>query len=169
MDLSPRESVPTAKGSGRKKPLAAYLVLAIAVVVGGVVVTKFLTSAVDYYCNVDEVAIKDGWDPGRTIRIQGVVEKGSVDSTEGSATGVTNFVIEYNGATMPVQLSVQPTGLFQECIPVVVRGIVTDTGDGYVFEGDEVIVKHDNEYDAENADRVEKANEEAAACSRLEG
>ena len=169
MDLSPRESVPTAKGSGRKKPLAAYLVLAIVVVIGGVVVTKFLTSAVDYYCNVDEVSVKDGCDPGRTIRIQGVVEKGSVDSSEGSATGVTNFVIEYNGARMPVQLAVEPTGLFQECIPVVVRGIVTDTGDGYVFEGDEVIVKHDNEYDAENADRVEKANEEAAACSRLEG
>ena len=169
MDLSPRESVPTAKGSGRKKPLAAYLVLAIVVVIGGVVVTKFLTSAVDYYCNVDEVGVKDGCDVGRRIRIQGVVEKGSVDTDEGAATGVTNFVIEYNGATMPVQLAAEPTGLFQECIPVVVRGIVTDTGDGYVFEGDEVIVKHDNEYDAENADRVAKANEEAAACSRLEG
>jgi cytochrome c-type biogenesis protein CcmE len=169
VDLSPRESVPTAKGSGRRKPLAAYLVLALVVVGGGVVVTQFLTSAVDYYCNVDEVAMKDGCDPGRTIRIQGVVEKGSVDDAEGDATGVTNFVIAYNGATMPVQLAVEPTGLFQECIPVVVRGIVTDTGDGYVFEGDEVIVKHDNEYDAENADRVEKSNEEAAACSRLEG
>ena len=168
MDLSPRESVPTASGNGRRKPKLAYLVLALVVVGGGVLVTKFLTSAVDYYCNVDEVAVKDGCDVGRTIRIQGVVKKGSVDGSETGATGVTEFVIAYNGSTMPVQLAVEPTGLFQECIPVVVRGIVTDTGEGYVFEGDEVIVKHDNEYDAENQDRVDKANEEAAACSRLE-
>jgi cytochrome c-type biogenesis protein CcmE len=60
----------------------------------------------------------------------------------------------------------EPSGIFQECIPVVVRGRAVDSGDGVVFEGDEVIVKHDNEYDAENADRLEQSNAEAAACSQ---
>ena len=162
LDLSPREVVPTA-ARGKKKPWFAYAVLVLVLVVGGVVVAKFLTSAVDYYCNVDEVGVKDGCDVGKSIRIQGVVDKGSV-SEDGAAT---NFVITFNGASMPVVLGSKPTGLFQECIPVVVTGKVIDGDDGVrFFDGDEVLVKHDENYDAENKDRVATANGEAAACSQ---
>ena len=162
MDLSPREVVATAP-RGRKKPWFAYAVLALVLIAGGVVVAKFLTSALDYYCNVDEIGVKDGCDEGRNIRIQGTVEQGSV-ATEGNTT---NFVITFNGASMPVALGSAPTGLFQECIPVVVTGKVLRAEDGTrYFAGDEVIVKHDNKYDAENADRLDAANAEAAACSR---
>ncbi|MBI4885124.1 MAG: cytochrome c maturation protein CcmE, partial [Actinobacteria bacterium] len=75
MDLSPREVIPTAP-RGRKKPWFAYAVLALVLVAGGVVVAKFLSSALDYYCNVDEIGVKDGCDEGRNIRIQGTVEQG---------------------------------------------------------------------------------------------
>jgi len=161
MDLSPREVVPTA-ARGKKKPWFAYGVLALAVVVGGVVVAKFLTKSLDYYCNVDEVGVKDGCDLDRNIRIQGVVEKGSVDA-EGS---VTNFVVTFNGESMPVALSSQPTGLFQECIPVVVTGRATTVADGTrLFEGNEVLVKHDENYDKENEDRLGETNAEADACA----
>ena len=78
MDLSPREVVPTAVGRKRKRPVAALVVLGLVLVGGGVMVAKFLTSAVDYYCNVDEVGVKDGCDVGRNIRVQGVVQKGTV-------------------------------------------------------------------------------------------
>jgi cytochrome c-type biogenesis protein CcmE len=160
MDLSPREVVPTA-ARGKKKPWFAYGVLAMVLVAGGVVVSKFLTSALDYYCNVDEVGVKDGCDVGRNIRIQGVVEKGSVDQV-GS---VTNFVVTFNNVSMPVALSSDPTGLFQECIPVVVTGKTVENTDGTrLFEGDEVLVKHDANYDKENKDRVDKSNAEADAC-----
>ena len=54
LDLSPRDVVPTA-ARGKKKPWLAYGVLALVLVTGGVFVTKFLTSAIDYYCNVDEI------------------------------------------------------------------------------------------------------------------
>ena len=162
MDLSPREVVATAP-RGRKKPWFAYAVLALVLIVGGVVVAKFLTSALDYYCNVDEIGAKDGCEEGRNIRIQGTVEEGSVD-TEGN---ITNFVITFNGESMPVELGSAPTGLFQECIPVVVTGKVLRAEDGTrYFAGDEVIVKHDSQYDAKNADRLGQANAEAAACSR---
>lgn len=162
LDLSPREVVPTA-ARGKKKPWFAYVVLVLVLVVGGVVVAKFLTSAVDYYCNVDEIGVKDGCDVGKSIRIQGVVDKGSV-SEDGAAT---NFVITFNGASMPVVLGSKPTGLFQECIPVVVTGKVIDGDDGVrFFDGDEVLVKHDENYDAENKDRVATAEGEAAACSQ---
>ena len=160
MDLSPREVVPTA-ARGKRKPWFAYGVLAMVLVAGGVVVSKFLTSALDYYCNVDEVGVKDGCDVGRSIRIQGVVEKGSVDQV-GS---VTNFVVTFNNVSMPVALSSDPTGLFQECIPVVVTGKAVEDADGTrLFEGDEVLVKHDANYDKENKARVDKSNAEADAC-----
>ncbi len=162
MDLSPREVVATAP-RGRKKPWFAYAVLAVVLIAGAVVVGKFLTSALDYYCNVDEIGVKDGCDEGRNIRIQGTVEQDSVD-TEGSTT---SFVITFNGASMRVELGSAPTGLFQECIPVVVTGKVLRAEDGTrYFAGDEVIVKHDSQYDAKNKDRLDDANAEAAACSR---
>ncbi|MCE9623566.1 MAG: cytochrome c maturation protein CcmE [Actinomycetia bacterium] len=162
MDLSPREVVATAP-RGRKKPWFAYAVLALVLIAGGVVVAKFLTSALDYYCNVDEVGVKDGCDEGRNIRIQGTVEQGSVETNDAT----TNFIITFNGASMPVELGSEPTGLFQECIPVVVTGKVLRADDGTrYFAGEEVIVKHDNQYDAENEERLDEANAEAAACSR---
>ena len=162
MDLSPREVVATAP-RGRKKPWFAYVVLALVLVAGGVVVAKFLTSALDYYCNVDEIGVKDGCDEGRNIRIQGTVEQHTID-TRGATF---NFIITFNGVSMPVILGSDPTGLFQECIPVVVTGKVLRAADGSrYFEGDDVIVKHDNNYDAENKDRLDDANAEAAACSQ---
>ncbi|MGB8859787.1 MAG: cytochrome c maturation protein CcmE [Ilumatobacteraceae bacterium] len=161
MDLSPRAVVPTA-ARGKKKPWFAYGVLVLVLVAGGFVVAKFLTESLDYYCNVDEVGVKDGCDLDRNIRIQGVVEKGSVDK-EGS---VTNFVVTFHGVSMPVALSSQPTGLFQECIPVVVTGRAIEATDGSrLFEGDEVLVKHDENYDKENKERVATAAAEADACA----
>jgi cytochrome c-type biogenesis protein CcmE len=162
VDLSPREVVPTAQGRKRKRPWLAMSVLGLVLVGGGVMVVMFLNNAVDYYCNVDEVGVKDGCDVGRNIRIQGVVQEGTVEETAAEYS----FVIAYNGQEMPVSVGSQPSGIFQECIPVVVRGQAVDDGDGVVFLGDEVIVKHDNEYDAENADRLEQSNAEAAACSQ---
>ena len=162
LDLSPRPVVPTA-ARGKKKPWFAYGVLALVLVAGGVFVAKFLTNALDYYCNVDEIGVKDGCDVGRNIRIQGVVDKGSV-SKDGA---VTNFVVTFHGASMPVVLSSKPTGLFQECIPVVITGKVIEADDGTrYFEGNEVLVKHSEDYDQENKDRVATANGEAAACSQ---
>jgi cytochrome c-type biogenesis protein CcmE len=163
VDLSPREVVPTAVGRRRKRPWLAISVLVAVLVGGGVLVVKFLTSAVDYYCNVDEVGSKDGCDVGRNIRVQGVVEKGSYSGSGGQY----EFSITYGGVTMPVTVGSEPSGIFQECIPVVVRGRAVTNADGVVvFEGDEVIVKHDNNYDAANKDRVAQANAEAERCSQ---
>ena len=162
IDLSPRAAVPTA-ARGKKKPWFAYLTLVLVLAAGGVFVFNFLTNAIDYYCNVDEIGKKDGCDVDRNIRIQGVVDKGSVSQSG----AVTSFVVTFNGASMPVVLGSKPTGLFQECIPVVVTGkVIEDDAGERFFEGDEVLVKHSEEYDAKNEDRVATANGEAAACSQ---
>ena len=151
MDLSPRTdetAPPPPRRTGKRWPAIAVLVLVLA---GGVViVTQFLSSAIDYYCNVDEVGTKDGCEEGRRLRIQGNVVEGSV-AAEGN---VTNFVVEFNGVSLPVRYDAgDPGGIFQECVPVVVHGRYTDG----VFVGDEIEVKHSNEYEAQNADRLDQA------------
>jgi len=154
MDLSPREAVPSAPRVRRGKRWPAVAVLVLVLIGGGVVLTKFLTSSIDYYCNVDELGVKDGCDDGRRLRVQGNVEEGSVES----ANGVTTFLVSFNGVEMPVRYEGEPGGIFQECIPVVVHGRLA----AGVFEGDRVEVKHSNEYTAANKDRLDEAE---SACS----
>ena len=159
MDLTPRP-VPDAERSRRRRRLVPTLVLVLVIGAGAVVVTQFLTSAIDYYCNVDEVGVKDGCDPGRRLRIQGVVDENSVVD-DGV---VTTFSVSFNGARLPVRYEGEPGGIFKECIPVVVHGVVRDG----VFLGDRIEVKHSNEYVADNPDRVDDdayESSEGTACS----
>ena len=164
MDLSPRDTAEPTIAARRGKRWPALAVLGLVLVGGGVVVTKFLTSAIDYYCNVDELGVKSGCDAGRRLRVQGNVDEGSITETD----GVTTFMISFNGAELPVRYEGEPGGIFKECVPVVVRGRLNETvaADGTVtrvFDGDHLEVKHDNEYAAENADRL---NEAESACSQ---
>jgi cytochrome c-type biogenesis protein CcmE len=156
LDLTPRtnaESVPTQKSRRR---WGAILVLVIVLGAGGVIVTRFLSSAIDYYCNVDEIDQRSGCEAGRRLRVQGVVDAQSVESD-----GVlTKFSISFNEVTLPVQYEGEPGGIFDECIPVVVHGELKEG----IFYGDRVEVKHSNEYEAENRDRIDKAEEQ---CSQL--
>jgi cytochrome c-type biogenesis protein CcmE len=131
------------------------IVLGLVVVAGGVIVTQFLTSAVDYYCNVDEVGVRDGCDEDRRIRLQGTVDEGTVEKDASS----TVFTISFNGATIPVRYAGEPGGIFKECIPVVVHGVI-ENGE---LVGDRVEVKHSDEYVAVNDDRV--ADAELAGCA----
>ena len=128
---------------------------------GGVVVTKFLTSAIDYYCNVDEVGSRPGCEGDRRLRVQGIVEEGSVQQQDGG----TSFVMVFNLEKIKVVYAGDPGGVFQECIPVVAHGRVVDG----TFESDRIEVKHSNSYVEKNKTRLDTANEEAAACSVSEG
>jgi cytochrome c-type biogenesis protein CcmE len=160
LDLSPRPSDEAAgshRGRRRWLPLA---VLALVLVAGGVIVTQFLRSAVDYYCNVDEIGSREGCESGRRLRVQGTVDRGTVVTEQGTTT----FTISFNGATMPVRYDGEPGGIFEECQPVVVHGrLVAGT-----FEGDRVEVKHSNEYEADNAERLDedRTAAESATCSQ---
>ncbi len=154
MDLSPRTPVGPAAPVRRKRNWLPLLVLGLVVIAGGVIVTQFLTQAVDYYCNVDEVGERSGCDEDRRIRLQGTVDEDSVERV----ANATVFTISFNGKTMPVSYDGEPGGIFKECIPVVVHGVIEDG----TLLGDRVEVKHSDEYVAVNDDRV--ADAEAAGC-----
>ena len=137
--------------------------LVVVLIAGGVVVTKFLTSAIDFYCNVDEVGHKSGCEAGRRLRIQGTVEEHSVEESG----ALTTFMISFNNVEMKVDYEGDPGGLFQECIPVVVHGTVTTPATSNqvaVFKGDKLEVKHTNEYAAKNPERLNPSK--SAACSQ---
>ncbi len=156
MDLSPRAPVdPAGSKPKAKRKWFPMIVLGLVIVAGGVIVTQFLTSAVDYYCNVDEVGVRGGCDAGRRIRLQGTVDEGSVEKV----ANTTVFTISFNGETIPVTYDGEPGGIFKECIPVVVHGVI-ENGE---LLGDRVEVKHSDEYVAINDKRVTEA--EQAGCA----
>lgn len=161
MDLTPRTSSDNAPLAPRRrnKKWGYVAVLVTIVLAGGVIVTKFLTSAIDYYCNVDEIGLRAGCEAGRRIRVQGTVEKNSLASVNNS----TNFVLIFNEKTIRVVYEGDPGGIFQECIPVVAQGRLV----GDIFEATRIEVKHSNAYVADNADRLTKA--EAQECSPQAG
>ena len=163
LDLTPRDDQGSPAHRSRRR-WAPLVVLALVLVAGGVIVTQFLRSAVDYYCNVDEIGHKSGCDAGRELRIQGTVDEGSV-SRDGD---VTNFRISFDGVTMRVRYQGGQVDLFQECIPVVIHGKVVESASGQLFEGTEIEVKHSNEYEADHPDRVDAdtGKAESAACSQ---
>jgi cytochrome c-type biogenesis protein CcmE len=131
----------------KRRNWAAIGVLVAVIAAGGLIVTKFLGSAIDYYCNADEIGVRDGCEAGRRLRVQGTVADGTVET----AAGITTFTIVFGDAAIPVRYEGEPGGIFAECEPVVVHGRLVDG----VFEGDQIEVKHSNEYEAANPDRVD--------------
>ncbi|MAT03858.1 MAG: hypothetical protein CL424_02285 [Acidimicrobiaceae bacterium] len=142
----------------RRKWLPMVLIAAV-LVAGGVMVTQFLRSAIDYYCNVDEIGERSGCDTDRRLRIQGVVDQGSVES----AGGDTSFTVSFNEATVPIYYDGEPGGIFKECIPVVVHGTFDEAGT--TFLGDRVEVKHSDEYVSVNDERLDEADDLAVDCA----
>lgn len=161
MDLTPRTSPDNAPLAPRKrkrkwKYVAMLLVVATA---GGIIVTQFLTSAIDFYCNVDEIGVRSGCEANRRLRVQGVVAKDSLKS----GAGRTSFVMEFNNHSVDVVYDGDPGGIFQECIPVVAHGRLI----GEVFEANRIEVKHSNQYEADNPDRIAKSK--ATPCTQQAG
>ena len=152
-DLAPRP----APDVRRRRAWVPTIVVAVALVAGGVIVTQFLTQAIDYYCNVDEIGDREGCDGERRLRVQGIVEEDSLRSE-----GVdTVFTMSFGGETLEVHYAGDPGGIFQECIPVVAHGRVVNG----VLESDRIEVKHSNVYEAENSDRLDASADEARQCT----
>ena len=154
MELSPRTAPDPAstRSAPRRRSAWAYLVLAVVVVAVGLVAYQGLTSASLYFYNVDE-AVRDQEELGsKRIRVQGVVQD-DVATRDQELT----FTVAFNDADMAVRHDGAPPELFEPGTPVVLEGRWAD--DGARFESDEIIVKHDEQYEAENEDRLDDAED----------
>ena len=164
MDLSPRstgDAISQGRSSQSRRKWLPMFIVAVAIVAGGIVVTRFLTSAIDYYCNVDEIGVRSGCDKGRRIRVQGVVVEGSLSKV----SGATTFDLSFHNKTVSVRYEGDPGGVFQECIPVVAHGRLQDG----IFASYRIEVKHSNEDVEKNNSRIMESDKEAAACSVQKG
>ncbi len=98
---------------------------------------------------------------GRTFRMGGMVEKGSVQR---QADGVTvKFVVTDTAKTVPVRYKGILPDLFKEGKGVVAQGMLGANGE---FEAAEVLAKHDENYmPPDAAYAVKKAQQGAASAS----
>ena len=154
MELTPRTapdpSDPTPAARGRS--LWAYGILAVVLVAVGVVAYQGLTSASLYFYNADEAVAERDTLGDKRIRVQGTVQEG----VETTAEGVT-FTIAFNGVEVPVIHDGDPPELFEPGIPVVLEGHWAT--DAEPFLSDEILVKHDEQYEADNGDRIADAED----------
>ena len=155
MDLTPRpETTPP-----KRRRWLPIIILSLVGVGGVIIITQFLSSAIDYYCNVDEIDVRAGCDTTNRLRVQGTVEQGSYSKIDNT----TNFKLIFNGKSLDVKYAGDPGGIFQECIAVVAHGRLVNG----VLESNRIEVKHSNEYQEKNEDRLETSG--SAACSQLLG
>ena len=80
-------------------------------------------------------------EPGRPVRLGGMVEKGSVRRTSGTLE--INFVVTDFANKVPVRYTGVLPDLFKEGQGVVTHGRLDASG---VFVADEVLAKHDENY-----------------------
>jgi len=163
LDLSPRadagSSTPTRRRwSARRWAGAAVLVAVVAI--GGFVVVRALDNATLFFRNADEAVAQRDDLGGSRFRLQGLVVPGSVEAYPGGVA----FAVAYNGVEVPVEHTGDPVDLFDDGIPVVLEGSWSGTGAGAVFVSDRMLVKHDENYVADNGDRITEAGDGASTA-----
>jgi cytochrome c-type biogenesis protein CcmE len=154
VDLTPRTTpdlTPAPPAPRRRRNPLAYAVLVLVLVALGVVVAKALTSASLYFYNADEAVAKRESLGDKRFRLQGTVLGDTIQET---ADGV-DFDVAFNGVRVQARHEGDPPELFQPGIPVVLEGRWDDTGDW--FDSDRILIKHSEQYEADNGDRMKEA------------
>ncbi len=129
-------------------------------VVTALVLSAFQENLVFFFTPTEVAANKAP--QGRTFRIGGMVERGSVKR---QADGVTvQFNVTDTAKTMPVTYRGPLPDLFREGKGVVAQGQLGPDG---VFQAREVLAKHDENYmPPEAAEAVKKAHETAVKTGK---
>ena len=164
LDLTPRSEPDGPTSSPRRFGARRWVgaaVLVVVVVVGGLVVVRALDDATLFFRNADEaVSQRDDLGTSR-FRLQGLVVPGSVEAYPGGVA----FLVAYNGVEVPVEHTGDPVELFDDGIPVVLEGSWSGTTTGAVYVSDRMLVKHDENYVAENSGRIDEAGDGATSGS----
>lgn len=124
-----------------RRPWGILVLVAVVLVVVGYLAFSSIGSALVYYQTPTELLERGEEGIGQTVRLGGQVAMGSVS---GPATDLT-FVLTDGDAEITVHSTVAPTRSFREGTGAVVEGALGEDG---VFEATQVIVKHDENYQA---------------------
>jgi cytochrome c-type biogenesis protein CcmE len=123
----------------RRRAWGPWLVVAVIGAVLAWLVFSGLSSALVYYLTPTELAARGEAAVGSPVRLGGLVLPGS---RSGSATDLT-FVLTDGETEITVHSTVAPTSSFREGAGAIVEGTLRADG---VFEADEVLVRHDENY-----------------------
>ena len=135
---------PVVASPRRRQAWIAFALIAGAL---GFLVFRGLGDAAVYFLTADEAVAQRESLGERRFRVEGQVVAGSVRPT---SEGVS-FRIREGGVEVDVRHAGDPPELFQPGIPVVLEG----QWKGDHFASDRILVRHTEEYRAENPDRVE--------------
>jgi len=124
-----------------RRPWGVLILVVVVVVVVAYLAFSSVGNALVYYLTPAELLDRGDRAVGETVRLGGQVKEGSVS---GPATDLT-FVLTDGGAEVTVHSTVAPTRSFREGSGAVVEGAIGADG---VFEATQVIVKHDENYEA---------------------
>jgi cytochrome c-type biogenesis protein CcmE len=153
LDLTPRTSDADRPARRRRTSPVTWAVVAVVVVGLGYVVLNGLSGATLYFRNADEAVAEHDELGTRRFRLQGLVVDEAV--TEGD---VVTFEVEFNDAVVPVRSTAGLPALFQPGRPVVMEGHFAP-GDEILYLADDIFVKHDETYEADNPDRIADAED----------
>ena len=150
LDLSPREAPPVGGGAAdRGRRVAVIAVLGLLAVALVFMAYQGLSDASVFFRNADEAVAERETLGDRRFRLQGTVVDGSVEPDG----GFVRFAVSFNDVDVDVVHRGDPPELFQPGIPVVLEGRWSQTD--RTFESDRILVKHSEEYEAENPARTD--------------
>jgi len=123
----------------RKHKRLTFVVIALALLgaAAGLILMAFEDSIVFFYSPTD--VVEKGTKPGQRLRLGGLVETCSVKKP---GDGVTQFTVTDTANTVMVRYKGILPDLFREGQGVVTEGRF----DGNVFQAEEVLAKHDENY-----------------------
>ncbi len=124
-----------------RRPWGILILVGVVVAVVAYLAFSSVGNALVYYLTPSELLDRGDAALGDTVRLGGQVQPGSVS---GPATDLT-FVLTDGDAEITVHSTVAPTRSFREGTGAVVEGALGVDG---VFEASQVIVKHDENYEA---------------------
>ena len=136
---------------------ALRVIVVVAVIVGAIaLLATNLSQSTTYFKTADEAVDERAALGDRRFRVEGLV----TEPVETVGDDV-RFAIMSAGVCVNVRHSGSPPELFKPGIPVVLEG----RWQGDVYESDEIMVRHSNEYKEKNSERLEDAaSEQYASC-----
>lgn len=124
------------------------MIISALLAVSGFIVFQALTSARVYYLNVDEAVAQQAELVDEEFMMQGTVVGEPSTATDGALI----FTVVFGGESAEVRhVGPEPTDLFKDGEQVLSRGRWRSG----VFQSEQVIVKHSEEYIEDNPDRVD--------------
>jgi cytochrome c-type biogenesis protein CcmE len=142
---------PASRSRSSRRSLGVIAVLVVVVVV---LLSQGLLRSLNYFETVDQALGQRASLGTKVIRLEGVVQPGSIERTNAGAS----FTLTGSGShRVYVTAQGSPPQLFQADIPVVVVGHF-DSSTSLDFAGTQIMVKHSSTYIAAHPNRVKAPN-----------